>query len=104
MKRAGILTHASFLTANASATSSHPVKRGVRIYGGLLCGSLGSPPEMPPPPASPPQNVSTREVFEAHDRQECARACHQLFDPLGFAFENYDAVGHHRFVDGGKPV
>jgi hypothetical protein len=48
--------------------------------------------------------VSTRERFAAHGEAACARACHELIDPLGFAFEHYDGIGAYRTMDGGKPV
>jgi hypothetical protein len=103
-QRAGLFTQASFLTVNASALGSHPVKRGHKIFQDVLCGVINSPPAMVPPANVPPPNVSTRQVFEEHDKNDCARACHTLMDPIGFAFEHYDAVGRFRTMDGGKPV
>ena len=39
-----------------------------------------------------------------HGKDACATACHAIIDPSGFAFENYDAIGAYRTMDGGKPV
>src|SRR5205814_333584 len=61
-------------------------------------------PAVVPPAGAPSSNVSTRELFQAHEKNDCAKVCHTLIDPPGFAFENYDAIGHYRTMDGGKPV
>jgi hypothetical protein len=103
-QRAGILTHASFLAAHASGDHSNPVKRGVLVADRVLCLDLPSPPDDVPDPKPPGDGLSTRERFAEHGKNECATACHDLFDPLGFAFENYDAIGGYRAEDGGKPV
>jgi len=39
-----------------------------------------------------------------HDKDPCAAACHTLFDPIGYAFENYNGIGAYQTMDGGKPV
>ncbi len=103
-QRTGLLTHASFLAAHASAASSHPVKRGHEILVKLLCGEVRPPKFAVPPVGEAPENVSTRELFAAHGKNECTNGCHDVMDPLGFAFEHYDSVGRYRTVDGGKPV
>jgi Protein of unknown function (DUF1592)/Protein of unknown function (DUF1588)/Protein of unknown function (DUF1595)/Protein of unknown function (DUF1585)/Protein of unknown function (DUF1587) len=103
-QRAGLFTHASFLASHATPTSSHPVKRGKKIFSDVLCGTIPPPPAMVPPTETPSPNVSTRERFVAHEQNQCAKACHSLMDPPGFAFEHYDAVGRYRTMDGGKPV
>jgi hypothetical protein len=103
-QRAGLLTGVAFLTRYATAAGSHPVKRGAWVYERLLCGALPPvPPEVPPVKAAAP-NLSTRERFADHASNPCARACHGLIDPVGFAFESYDGIGKFRAVDGGKPV
>ncbi len=103
-ERAGLFTQASFLAAHATATSSHPVKRGHEIFLNVLCGEVRPPKFSIPPVGAQPANVSTRELFAQHAKNECTGGCHDLMDPLGFAFEHYDAVGRFRTVDGGKPV
>src|SRR6185295_14401233 len=48
---------------------------------------------------------TTREHFEQHDKiGGVCSGCHNAIDPLGFAFENYDAVGQYRVMEEGKPV
>ena len=56
-----------------------------------------------PPPEPPKPGVTTRERFTKHDESMCA-TCHKLTDPIGFSFENYDAIGAYRQTDQGKPV
>jgi hypothetical protein len=48
--------------------------------------------------------LSTRERFAAHTAEPRCAGCHTLMDPIGFTFEHYDASGHYREMDAGKPV
>jgi hypothetical protein len=101
-KRGGILTHASILTVTSNPTRTSPVKRGKWI----LENMLDAPP--PPPPPDVPEfeenpkelKGSLRERMEEHRSKPICAACHQRMDPLGFAFENYDAIGAWRDKDG----
>jgi hypothetical protein len=103
-QRAGILTRAGFLASHATFEESHPIRRGVAVADRVLCFDLPSPPDNVPPPRPPAEGLSTRERFAEHSKNACATACHDLFDPLGLAFEHYDAIGGYRTEDGGKPV
>jgi hypothetical protein len=103
-QRGGILTHGSFLAGHAKAAESGPVQRGKAIADRILCKDLPPPPDDVPPPKPPLDGVTTRQRFEDHSSSPCAAACHSVLDPLGFAFENYDAVGQWRTMDSGKPV
>ena len=101
--RGGVLTHASILTITSNPTRTSPVIRGKWILEQIL----GSPP--PPPPPNVPEieeskeameNASFRERLELHrDKPDCS-GCHAKMDPIGFAFENFDAVGKWRTHDG----
>jgi hypothetical protein len=102
--RGGILTHASFLWVHSTAQASHPIKRGKAIYERVLCGHLAPPPAEVPAPRPPGPATSTRERYAEHQENACAKACHALMDPLGFALESFDALGRYRAEDGGKPV
>jgi mono/diheme cytochrome c family protein len=102
--RGGVLTQASILTLTSNPNRTSPVKRGQWILQQLL----GTPP--PPPPPDVPKLDESREAADAaslRDRMEAHRtkpecaSCHQQMDPLGFALENYDAVGRFRTNDGG---
>ncbi|EKK02564.1 protein containing DUF1588 [Rhodopirellula baltica SH28] len=95
-----MLTHASVLTVTSNPTRTSPVKRGKWILDNLL--------NTPPPPAPP--NIpelekgklvgSLRERMEQHRSNPACAACHNMMDPLGFALENFDAVGRWRTRDG----
>jgi hypothetical protein len=112
-RRGGILRQASFLTLTSKNDVQSPVVRGKWVLDRVLCS----------PPASPPPNVPTfnpadktttegqapgtvRQKLEAvhHKRGPECRACHTVMDPLGFAFEHYDAIGAWRDTENGLPV
>lgn len=106
-QRAGILTQAGVLAANAHETSDSPVLRGVFILDRLLCAT---PP--PPPPGvnqSVPENtgtnaLTTRQKFaQIHEQGTCV-SCHRVIDGAGFGLEHYDALGQWRTTDNGLPV
>ena len=98
--RGGLLTHASVLTVTSNPTRTSPVKRGKWILENIL----NTPP--PPAPADVPELernrlVGTlRERLEQHRADPSCAACHNLMDPLGFALENFDAVGRWRSKQG----
>lgn len=105
--RRGFLGHAAILTLTSNPTRSSPVGRGKWILEALL----DDPPASPPPgndalPPTPPGQApaSLRQRLELHrQKRECA-ACHSSIDPLGFALENYDAIGSWRRSIAGRPV
>jgi hypothetical protein len=104
-QRAGILTQGSFLAMKADASDSHPVKRADTVLHRVLCMELKVPDALEVPPvADPNPNQTTRERFDVHGQSACALSCHQFLDPVGFAFENYDAIGGYRTTENGKPV
>jgi mono/diheme cytochrome c family protein len=105
--RGGLLGQGSILTLTSYATRTAPVIRGKWI----LSNILGIPP--PPPPATVPalkenagigKVVSMRQRMAEHRANPACSGCHQLMDPIGFALENYDAVGRWRDAEGGKPI
>jgi mono/diheme cytochrome c family protein len=105
-ERGGVLTHGSVI-----AVSSYPTRTSVVIRGRyILQNILGTPP--PPPPADVPAldeqavgtTASLRKQMEAHRTSAICASCHSRMDPLGFALENYDAIGKWRTMDGGFPV
>ena len=103
--RGGILRHASLLTVTSYANRTSPVIRGNWILANLLA----SPP--PPPPANVPvldntvsADLPIRQRLAAHRDNEACAGCHQLIDPIGFALENYDAIGRWREVELGEPI
>jgi len=104
-KRGGVLTMASVLTVTAMPSRTSPVKRGKFILEQIL----GSPPPPPPPevPALPDkrediQAASLRQRLEKHRSNPNCAVCHQRMDPIGFAMENFDAIGAWRDKDSGN--
>src|SRR5207248_2017174 len=98
-ERGGLLTHASILTITSNPTRTSPVKRGKWVLEQIL----GTPP--PPPPPDVPEleedkqailTGSLRQRMEQHRVNPNCANCHAKMDPLGFAFENYNAVGAYR--------
>jgi hypothetical protein len=101
--RGGLLSQAGILTATSNPTRTSPVKRGRWVLEQLL----GEPP--PPPPPNVPElaedeaasaTASLRERMEVHRRNAACAGCHARMDAIGFALENYDAVGRYREKDG----
>ncbi len=102
-ERGGILTQASILTATSNPTRTSPVKRGRWVLEQIL----GTPP--PPPPPDVPEldedhekitGTTLRERLEQHREDPSCANCHAKMDPIGFAMENYDAIGKYRTKDG----
>lgn len=104
-QRAGILTHVGFLSRYGSQTQSDPILRGVHMSLELLCSDLPPPPNgIPPLPAILEGQTNRARVEQSTSVQPCA-TCHETFiNPLGFAFENYDAIGKWRDTDNGQAV
>lgn len=103
-QRMGILTQPSFLATQASTYESHPVKRGKEIWVHVACGAMAPPPMNVPPPGPLAPNLTNRQRFDAHAMNSCAKGCHDILDPPGFAFENYDGIGRWRTTDQGAAV
>ena len=102
-QRAGIFTQVAFLAGIQDSIADNPVYRGLAIYTKALCGTIGSPPANVPGVVFMPGGT-TRQAYDAHGSNGCAVGCHGLFDPPGFAFENYDGVGQYRTTDNNLPV
>ena len=103
--RAGVLGHASVLTLTSDPNRTSPVKRGKYVLDNIL----GTPP--PPPPPNVPEleeageiKGTVREQMAKHSTNAVCASCHKKMDPIGFAFENFDAIGRYRTEDNGAPV
>ncbi len=99
----GLFTQIPFLTQFASGVVDNPIFRGLSVWTKLLCGSM-NPPNVNVPPVNFVAMATTRASYEVHGSNACAQGCHNLFDPPGFAFENYDGIGQWRTADNGQPV
>lgn len=104
-QRAGLLTQPALMALLSHADQSSPIQRGVFVRAQILC----DPPDPPPPtvnnnPPDPDPGLTTRERFAVHTANAVCAQCHQLIDPLGFGFENYDHFGRFRSDENQLPV
>jgi hypothetical protein len=103
-ERAGLFTQGTFLATKADAIESHPIMRGDTVLAQLLCIKLEIPADLDVPPLPDPKpGQTTRERVSVHSSNPCA-SCHKMIDPIGFAFEGYDAIGKFRTTQEGKTV
>jgi mono/diheme cytochrome c family protein len=105
--RYGLLGHASILAVTSYPNRTSPVVRGKWILDNIM----GTPPPPPPPGAAnvladnaPGKLDSVRARLAAHRSSPQCASCHRVMDPLGFALENFDAVGAWRTDDQGTPI
>ena len=104
--RGGLLRHGSILTVTSYATRTSPVIRGNWVLENII----GTPP--PPPPDDVPalednnvdQTLPMRERLGAHRANPACASCHNLMDPIGFALENFDALGRWRTHEVGQEL
>ena len=97
--RRGLLGHGSFLSLTAAANRTSPIFRGKYV----ISNFLNTPPLPPPPVVSELEAVvpsdsplTVREQLELHSANPACAACHRNIDPIGFALDNFDAVGQWR--------
>jgi len=99
------LSQGSILTAFSKPNQTNPIGRGLFVREHLLC-------QIPPPapddvdinPPEPDPNATTREQYDQHRSDPACAGCHILFDPVGFGFENYDAIGRWRETENGQTI
>jgi hypothetical protein len=104
--RGGLLRQGSILTVTSYATRTSPVLRGNWVLKNLI-----GMPSPPPPPNVPALNegtvamtLSLRDRLKQHRANAACASCHERMDPVGFALENFDAVGRWRQLDTGKNI
>jgi hypothetical protein len=107
--RGGVLTQATVLAVTSNPDRTSPVKRGLFILDNIL----GTPPA-PPPPDIPPleeaarrsgnKKPTLRETLALHRQNPTCSSCHNRMDPLGLAFENFNALGRWRDKEQGQPI
>jgi hypothetical protein len=104
-ERRGILTHPSVLALNSVPDASSPVKRGMFVIQSILCRGVPPRPEnlaITTPPAN--DAVTTRDRWAQHSNNPACSFCHRVLDPVGFALEDFDAIGRYRKTENGLPV
>ena len=104
--RRGLLGQGSILSITSYSTRTSAVLRGKYVLENLLA----SPP--PPPPADVPslntersgKPLSMKEAMQLHRASPACAGCHAKMDPIGFALENFDALGRYRAEENGRPI
>jgi len=105
-QRSGLLTQTGFLASHAYTRTDSPIHRGVFMIRRVLCLPLGDPPgnaDLNLPPLMGNIKTTRQQVANHTSPGNCA-GCHNRINAMGFAFENYDAVGQYRTMDNGEPV
>ncbi len=107
--RGGVLTMGSTLAVTSNPTRTSPVKRGLFILDNIL----GTPTPPPPPDVAAldesgkdaaGHELSFREALAQHREKPLCASCHNRMDPLGLAFENFNAMGLWREQERGQPI
>ncbi|MGK3982321.1 DUF1592 domain-containing protein [Sorangium sp. So ce136] len=101
-QRLGLLTQAGLMAGTTHSNTTNPVVRGSFVLQKLMCQKIPLPTgdilERVKPP-DPYSGATARDRFSQHSKDEVCRSCHQYMDPVGFTFENYDAVGLFRTTE-----
>ncbi|MEM9453176.1 MAG: DUF1592 domain-containing protein [Myxococcota bacterium] len=111
-QRSGLLTRAAFLTVFASTAAQSPIRRGTFTLEEVLCMELGDPPpdvdDSPIDGGEQPEGevLTVRQATDARTGDGQCFSCHGLINPVGYAFEHYDAIGRwqDQEVQSGLPV
>jgi hypothetical protein len=104
--RGGLLTQAAILSLTSDGTRHRPVHRGVWVSESILGRTPPPPPAnvdpIEPNPVDAPE-ATLRMKLAAHKAHAQCASCHRKIDPLGLAFENFDAIGRWRTVESVPP-
>jgi hypothetical protein len=105
--RRGLLGKGALLTITSDAARTSPVKRGKWFLETFLAVSPPAPPpgveiNLEQKEGEAPKTLRAR--LEAHHTNPTCATCHKMFEPMGFALENFDAVGKWRTKDSGNPI
>jgi hypothetical protein len=99
LKRAGVLGHASFLTLTSKPAETAPTERGLFVREHFLCQIVPPPPpgvSTTLPVITEDKPLTNRDRLGMHLSSPSCAACHRLVDPIGFGFEQFDAIGRYR--------
>jgi hypothetical protein len=104
-QRAGLLTQAGFLSANADGQTPSIILRGVQIGKDILCVQIPAPPDVIPPlPALDPNSTNRKRVSTLTMNAPCSTCHTTLINPLGFAFEHLDGFAQFRAQENGQAI
>ena len=103
--RSGILSTSAFLSRFAHPDQTSPTRRGLFVRNTVLCEVI----EPPPPGVSTTlpgatSDMTLKEQLQQHMKDPSCNGCHRLMDPIGFALENYNAIGAFRTKDNELPI
>jgi hypothetical protein len=108
-RRGGVLSHPYMMSVLSYTAATSPIHRGVFLARSVL-GNVLRPPEEAVAPLAPEQHpdLTTRERVALQTSAVACQTCHTMINPLGFALEEFDAIGRHRAAekhgDTEKPV
>lgn len=102
--RRGILHHASFLTSASWWDIPNYAHRGGAVAAGVCVEIPQKPLDNLPPPAPGGPPATGRQRYEAVVGTSTCAACHRVVDPMGYAFDGFDAAGRYRETDAGAPI
>ena len=104
-RRAGIVSHPFLLSGLAYQKTSSPIHRGVFLSRGILGRALKPPPDSVAPLAPDlAPDLTTRERVGQQTSPEMCAGCHKMINSLGFALEEFDAVGRYRKTEKDKQI
>jgi hypothetical protein len=106
--RRGILGHGSILLVTSLPERTSPVQRGVWVLENIVGAPVPTPPPVVPAleeQAGTKEHPRTlREQMRLHTERPFCAGCHKIMDPVGFAMENFDAIGRWRTEELGVPI
>jgi hypothetical protein len=102
--RAGYTSMSGFLTHQSNARRNSPTKRGKYVQTQILCNVIPPPDPDVDPTLPDMEGLTLKELLELHMQEPACATCHALTDPVGFAFESFNAIGAFRTMDAGQPV
>jgi hypothetical protein len=98
-QRLGLLTLGGITAGGTTSNLTNPVLRGTFILNKMMCFDIELPAGLAVSPPEPYTGKTARERFTKHSSDATCAGCHGLIDPMGFPFENYDAVGLYRTAE-----
>lgn len=102
--RSGLLTLPGFIAAHTNASTSNPARMGALLFDGFMCMSMEPPPPEAVNSFEFDDALTTRANFERTESMQTCAGCHRLINPLGYAFESFDAIGQDRRDEDGRPI
>jgi hypothetical protein len=103
-QRAGLLTQGSVIAALSNPATTNPARAGFMLLSKFMCGVIAPPPPGAATSFTMDPTLTVRGNFERIEKLPSCAGCHQVINPLGYAFEEFDAIGRYRTTDNKLPV